>query len=84
MRTNEDTIFTSEAGLAGHPDKIADQIGDAVLDAYLSQDPYSRVGCNVMVVRDFVLIGGQITSNAHYRPNSLRRWYVEYFTTLLY
>ena len=62
--TNSRFLFTSEAGLGGHPDKIADQISDSILDAYLEQDPFSRVGCQVMVTNDAVMIGGQITSRA--------------------
>jgi S-adenosylmethionine synthetase len=59
--------FTSEAGLRGHPDNVADQIGDAVLDHCLRIDPYARIGCNVMVTTDFVLVGGQIRSTC--QPN---------------
>jgi len=57
-------LSTAEAGLSGHPDKVADQIGDAVLDAYLAEDPQARVGCQVMLANGVVLIGGQITSTA--------------------
>ena len=62
---NSDTnqFFTSEAGMEGHPDKVADQIADAILDAYLLQDPFARVGCQVMLANKTVLIGGQITSS---------------------
>src|SRR5690242_10579465 len=59
--------FTSEAGLRGHPDNVADQIGDAVLDHCLRNDPYARIGCNVMVTTDLVLVGGQIRSTC--QPN---------------
>lgn len=57
-------FFTSESVAKGHPDKIADQISDAVLDACLTQDPFSRVGCNVLVSSGFVLLAGEITSMA--------------------
>ena len=48
----------------GHPDKIADQISDAVLDAALAQDPYSRVACEVFTTTNCVIVGGEITTNA--------------------
>jgi S-adenosylmethionine synthetase len=63
-KENSDFLFTSEAGMGGHPDKIADQIADAILDAHLEQDPLARVGCQVMVTNAAVMIGGQITSKA--------------------
>lgn len=57
-------LLTSEAGLAGHPDKVADRIGDAVLDAHLEQDPHARVGCNALVAHDLVVVAGQVHSSA--------------------
>lgn len=56
------TFFTSEAVTAGHPDKIADQIADALLDAYLKGDPESRVAVEVMVTSNYVLVAGEVTS----------------------
>ncbi len=56
--------FTSESVTSGHPDKICDNISDAVLDAYLNGDENSRVACECSVTTDFVLIMGEITSNA--------------------
>ena len=56
--------WTSEAVAAGHPDKVADQIADSVLDAYLAGDPYSRVACEVTICKDLVLVTGEITSKA--------------------
>ena len=56
-------LFTSEAVTEGHPDKICDQIADAILDALIEQDPMSRVACEVCVTTDFVLVMGEITSN---------------------
>ena len=47
-------IFTSESVSAGHPDKVCDQISDAVLDAYLSEDPNSRVACETMIKNNMV------------------------------
>ncbi len=57
-------FFTSESVTSGHPDKVCDQISDAILDAYLVQDPNSRVACECSVTTDFLLIMGEITSNA--------------------
>ena len=55
-------IFTSESVSAGHPDKVCDQISDAVLDAYLKEDPNSRVACETMVKNNMGYIAGEITS----------------------
>ena len=55
-------IFTSESVSAGHPDKVCDQISDAVLDAYLTKDPNSRVACETMIKNNMVYIAGEITS----------------------
>jgi len=57
-------LFTSESVGEGHPDKVADQISDAVLDAYLAQDPRSRVACETLVKSDNVVVAGEITSSA--------------------
>jgi len=57
-------LFTSESVTEGHPDKVADQISDAVLDAYLAEDPKARVACETLVTTDFVLIAGEVTSSA--------------------
>ena len=58
-------LFTSESVAIGHPDKIADQISDAVLDACLAQDPYSRVACETLVSSGLVVLAGEITTKAH-------------------
>jgi len=60
----KDFLFTSESVSEGHPDKIADQISDSVLDAMLAQDPYSRVACETMISTGFVVLAGEITSKA--------------------
>jgi S-adenosylmethionine synthetase len=57
-------FFTSESVTMGHPDKVADHISDAVLDAMLAQDPKSRVACETMVKDDMVIVAGEITSKA--------------------
>ncbi len=64
MLENGTHIFTSESVSEGHPDKVCDQISDAVLDACLSQDQYSRVACEVFATTDRVIVGGEITTNA--------------------
>ena len=55
-------IFTSESVSGGHPDKVCDQVSDAVLDAYLAEDPNSRVACETMIKNNMVFIAGEITS----------------------
>ncbi|MFO7310842.1 MAG: methionine adenosyltransferase [Bacillota bacterium] len=57
-------LFTSESVTEGHPDKICDQISDAILDAMLAQDPYSRVACETAVTTGLVLVMGEITTKA--------------------
>lgn len=57
-------LFTSECVTMGHPDKVADQISDAILDALLEQDPNSRVACETMVTTGLVVIAGEVTTNA--------------------
>ena len=70
----ETRLFTSESVTEGHPDKIADQISDAVLDAMLTQDPTSRVACEVLVTTGLALVSGEITSTAQVQvPDLVRR-----------
>src|SRR2546427_8795713 len=57
-------VFTSESVTEGHPDKIADQISDAVLDAALSEDPNARVACETLVTTGLVVVAGEITTSA--------------------
>ena len=61
----EKRLFTSECVTNGHPDKVADSISDAILDACLAQDPGSRVACETMVTTNFCLICGEITTTAN-------------------
>ena len=56
--------FTSESVSEGHPDKVADQISDAVLDALLAQDPKSRVACETLVKTGMVILAGEVTTHA--------------------
>ena len=60
-----DFIFTSESVSEGHPDKMADQISDSILDDCLRQDPHSRVACETMVNTGLVVIAGEITTQAY-------------------
>ncbi|MBN2415195.1 methionine adenosyltransferase [bacterium] len=58
-------LFTSESVTEGHPDKVCDQISDAILDAALKDDPMSRVACETFVTTGMVLVGGEITTNTY-------------------
>jgi S-adenosylmethionine synthetase len=60
----EPRLFTSESVSEGHPDKVCDQVSDAILDAILAQDPESRVACETMASRGFVIVSGEITTQA--------------------
>ena len=64
MSTKQRKLFTSESVTEGHPDKVCDQISDAVLDAVLAQDPMARVACETVASKDLVLITGEITTTA--------------------
>lgn len=64
MHNNSDFLFTSESVTEGHPDKIADQISDAVLDEVLRQDPNGRVACETLVTTGLVVVAGEITTGA--------------------
>ncbi len=66
-------MFTSESVTEGHPDKICDQISDAVLDACLAQDPYSRVACETATKTGFVVLLGEITTQAQINYDELAR-----------
>ena len=58
-------LFTSESVTEGHPDKIADQISDAVLDMVMQDDPYGRVACETLVTTGLVVVAGEITTKTH-------------------
>lgn len=62
--SNEKILFTSESVTEGHPDKICDQISDAILDACLEQDPFSRVACECLITTNKLIIAGEITTQA--------------------
>src|SRR6056300_1633368 len=61
----KDYLFTSESVSEGHPDKVADQVSDAILDGLLTQDPHSRVACETLVKTGMAVIAGEITTNAN-------------------
>jgi len=69
----KDYFFTSESVTEGHPDKIADQISDAVLDAMLAQDPKSRVACETLITTGLVVIAGEVTTGANVDINETVR-----------
>jgi len=78
MSTKQRQIFTSESVTEGHPDKIADQISDAVLDAVLSQDPYGRVACEVLVTTGICVVAGEITTTCYVDVPKIARDTIEY------
>ena len=63
--TSPSYLFTSESVTEGHPDKLCDQISDAVLDALLAKDPYARVACETCVTNGLVVVMGEITTDAY-------------------
>jgi S-adenosylmethionine synthetase len=71
--TSPKLLFTSESVTEGHPDKMCDQISDAVLDACLEQDPYSRVACETAIKTGFVMLMGEITTKAFVNFDDLVR-----------
>jgi S-adenosylmethionine synthetase len=66
-------LFTSESVTEGHPDKIADQISDSILDAIIAQDPTSRVACETLITTGLCLVAGEITTNAYVDVQKLVR-----------
>ncbi len=68
-----DYLFSSESVSEGHPDKLADQISDAVLDAYLEKDPVARVACETMLAKNLVIIAGEMTSTADINFKNIAR-----------
>lgn len=69
----KDYMFTSESVTEGHPDKIADQVSDAILDAMLTQDPKSRVACETLITTGLVVVAGEITTGANVDINETVR-----------
>ncbi|MBI3129080.1 MAG: methionine adenosyltransferase [Candidatus Tectomicrobia bacterium] len=68
-----DFIFTSESVSEGHPDKICDQVSDAVLDAIFSQDPNGRVACECLITTGIIFVAGEITTTARYEARDIAR-----------
>jgi S-adenosylmethionine synthetase len=66
-------LFTSESVTEGHPDKIADQISDGILDAILAQDPVARVACETLVTTGLAVVAGEITTNAQFDVQGIVR-----------
>src|SRR3954470_13888724 len=66
-------FLTSESVTEGHPDKICDQISDAVLDAIFKEDPAARVACETFVTRGLVIVGGEITTTTYLNVDELVR-----------
>ncbi|HET9440677.1 MAG TPA: methionine adenosyltransferase [Longimicrobiales bacterium] len=66
-------LLTSESVGEGHPDKVADRISDAVLDAYLARDPHSRVACETLVTQDYICVAGEVRSTAVIAPEEIER-----------
>jgi S-adenosylmethionine synthetase len=66
-------LFTSESVTEGHPDKVADRISDAILDACLRQDPYARVACETLVSRELVVIAGEFAGQVNIDPPAIAR-----------
>ena len=64
MSSRDASLFTSESVTEGHPDKICDQISDAILDDVLRQDPMGRVACETLVATGLVVLAGEITTRA--------------------
>ncbi len=73
MSERQDFIFTSESVGEGHPDKLCDQISDAILDSAIKQDPNSRVGCETYTTTGLVLVGGEITTHGYIDVQGIAR-----------
>ena len=65
MTDEKNYLFTSESVSEGHPDKVADQISDAILDEFLARDPQSKVACETLVTTGHVTVAGEVKSNAY-------------------
>ena len=75
--TSPKTLFTSESVTEGHPDKLCDQVSDAILDAMLAQDPNSRVACETAATTGLVMVMGEVTTSAYVEINDVVRKTVE-------
>src|SRR5579862_9646609 len=73
MASDNEFLFTSESVTEGHPDKVADQISDGVLDAVLAEDPLARVACETLVNTGLVVVAGEITTSAYVDVQEIAR-----------
>ena len=64
-------LFTSESVTEGHPDKICDQISDAILDELMRQDPQSRVACETAITTGLVLVMGEVSTSGYVAPSTI-------------
>ncbi len=64
-------LFTSESVSEGHPDKVSDQVSDAILDLYLSKDPNARVAVETLVKTGMAVVAGEVTSSANVTPGDI-------------
>src|SRR6201996_2318971 len=71
--SDNEFLFTSESVTEGHPDKVADQISDGVLDAVLREDPYGRVACETLVNTGLVVVSGEISTTATFDVQEIAR-----------
>ncbi len=69
----EDYLFTSESVSEGHPDKVCDQISDAILDYYLEQDPYSRIAIETLATKNAVIIAGEVRTETNITPEDIKK-----------
>ena len=80
-------LFTSESVSEGHPDKVADQISDALLDEFLRRDPESKVACETLVTTGLVVLSGEVKTNAYVDVQQIAREVIKkigYITFRLY
>lgn len=70
-------LFTSESVSAGHPDKLADQISDAILDSYIAQDPNAKVACETLCTTNLVVVAGEVKANAQIDGQAIVRKTIE-------
>jgi S-adenosylmethionine synthetase len=70
---NKKYFLTSESVTEGHPDKVCDQISDAILDAVMAKDPYGRVACETFVTNGLVIVAGEITTDCYIEVSRITR-----------
>ena len=77
-------LFTSESVSEGHPDKVADQISDALIDNFLAYDPTSKVACETLVTTGQVVLAGEVKSNAYLDVQDIARKVIKIFSEWMY